>query len=69
MFSQNKTKNNKDDESDYLYKLFKKSQADEIAEEQKRITDRRKSFNERKASLLLGKKRSSNMVGKHKLEK
>jgi hypothetical protein len=70
-FSQNKNKNNKDDDSDQLYKLFRKTQADEIAEEQKRIADRKKSFNERKqSSLLLGnKKRSSGLGGRNKLEK
>lgn len=68
-FAQGKNKNNKDDDSDQLYKLFRKSQADEIAEEQKRIADRKKSFIERKqSSLLLGnRKRSSALGGKNKL--
>jgi hypothetical protein len=70
-FSQNKNKNNKDDDSDQLYKLFRKTQADEIAEEQKRTADRKKSFNERKQSSLLpgNKKRSSGLGGRNKLEK
>ena len=69
MFSQGKNKNNKDDESHYLYKLYKQSQEDEIAEEQRRIADRKRAFNERKSLMLGNKKKSSSLMGKNRLEK